>query len=247
VTSDTICAAGIIPPSSTATTPDPVLAEHARVIHDLAKRTREDIVAIGQHLVEARDHVGHGAWLDWIGVEFGWSDQTARRFIHVYQLSCDAKFNTLVELDLPLGAATEATPTSTMVLEEFFAQASGVDILARIPAARRDAVIPDILKSIDIKDVIEVLGEQLRAELPTNPLLKLRELDNATAAETLRDAFGAGRFETIVEKVREFRAPKGRKPSKPKLKTMRMGPTGTDASSNPVFARQLRGNRSRAH
>jgi hypothetical protein len=81
----------------------PALAEHTRAIHELAKRTREDIIAIGRHLAEARELVEHGAWLDWINVEFGWSDQTARNFIHVYELSADPQIQNLVlNLDLPL-------------------------------------------------------------------------------------------------------------------------------------------------
>lgn len=95
------------------------LAEHARAIHELAKRTREDIIAIGRHLAEARDHVGHGAWADWIAVEFGWSDQTAYRFIHVYELNRDAKFHTLVELDLPLGVLYQlAAPKAVAARQE---------------------------------------------------------------------------------------------------------------------------------
>ena len=99
---------------------NPALAEHARAIRELVTRTREGIIAIGRHLAEARNHVvAHGAWLDWIDVEFGWSDQTARRFIHVYDLSRDAKFNTLVELDLPLGALYQlAAPKSAEARQE---------------------------------------------------------------------------------------------------------------------------------
>jgi hypothetical protein len=110
------------------TLPDSVLAEHARAIHELAKRTREDIIAIGRHLTEAREHVGHGAWLDWITAEFGWSDQTARRFIHVYELSRDSKFNTLVELELPLGVLYRlAAPKSEAAREEIAARIEAGD------------------------------------------------------------------------------------------------------------------------
>jgi hypothetical protein len=88
---------------SAAVTPSsPILAEHARAIHELAKRTREDIIAIGRHLAEARDQVAHGAWLAWIEAEFGWSDQTARNFIHVYEFSRDPKSKPVLDLDLPL-------------------------------------------------------------------------------------------------------------------------------------------------
>jgi hypothetical protein len=41
-------------------------------------------------------------WLEWLEAEFKWSDETARRFIQVFELSRDAKFHTCVELDLPL-------------------------------------------------------------------------------------------------------------------------------------------------
>jgi len=79
-----------------------VLAEHARAIRELAARTRENIIAIGRHLTEVRDQIEPGEWLAWLEAEFGWSDQTARRFMHVYGLSRDARLNTCVELDLPL-------------------------------------------------------------------------------------------------------------------------------------------------
>jgi hypothetical protein len=351
----------------TTTTPvaaDPALAEKAAAIRELARSTRENIIEIGRHLIEARDGAGHGAWLTWIHTEFGWSDQTAYRFIHVYELSRDAKFHTLVELDLPLGvlyqlaapraegarqeiveriesgesisqetvievitdrrkSSAKSNPAEShnagaenddafasaearkvayaasepadgavehgldgdhdgvdrdddhgghdhdgcgsagllievcwekmpegrqrirdLVLEEYFAATDGADILARIPVARRDEVVAAFLVKLTVKDVIAVFGDQLRAELPANPLLKLREMDNVSAAETLLEAFGADRFETIVERVRELRAPKGKKSGKSekrKFKSMSMEKT-VDASGNPVFA-QVRGNR----
>jgi hypothetical protein len=78
-----------------------VLAEHARAIRELAARTVENIIAIGRHLTEVRDQYP-GEWLAWLEAEFSWSDQTARRYMHVYDLSRDARLNTCVELDLPL-------------------------------------------------------------------------------------------------------------------------------------------------
>jgi hypothetical protein len=83
----------------TATT----LAKCAVKIHKLIKRTREGIVEIGGILAEACKHADHGTWLAWLETEFGWSDQTARRFIHVYELSQNPKLNTVLTLDLPLG------------------------------------------------------------------------------------------------------------------------------------------------
>jgi Protein of unknown function (DUF3102) len=90
---------------------NPVLAEHAVAIRDLAKRTRENIIEIARHLVESRNQVGRGEWLAWLDAAFGWSDQTAYRFIHVYELSRDARFHTCVELDLPLGVLYQLAAT----------------------------------------------------------------------------------------------------------------------------------------
>jgi hypothetical protein len=51
---------------------------------------------------------------------------------------------------------------------------------------------------------------QARTKQPINFVLKLRELDLGAAAHLMLDAFG-NRFELVVAKTRELRAPKGRK------------------------------------
>ena len=89
-------------PAPPAVAANPILAEKAAAIRELSRRTRENIIEIGRHLVEVRDQVDHGEWLDWIEAEFSWSDQTARNFIRVYELSRDPKFKTVLDLDLPL-------------------------------------------------------------------------------------------------------------------------------------------------
>ncbi len=99
---------------------DPVLAEHAAEIHRVGTRFREraieDVIEIGRHLAEAEDHVGHGnrgAYLAWIKTEFGWSDQTARRFIHIYEFSRDSRFNNLLNSDLPLSGLYQLAAPKT--------------------------------------------------------------------------------------------------------------------------------------
>ena len=118
---------------------NPFLAEKAAAIHQLLKRTRENIIEIGQHLVETRDHVDRGEWLAWLDAEFGWSDQTAYRFIHVYELSRDATFHTLVELDLPLGVLYQLAAPK--------AEAARVEIAERAEAGEK-------ISSSTVKDAI---------------------------------------------------------------------------------------------
>lgn len=47
------------------------------------KRAAQDVIDTGRDLIEVRARLPHGRFLAWVEAEFGWSDQTARRFIHV--------------------------------------------------------------------------------------------------------------------------------------------------------------------
>jgi hypothetical protein len=274
-------------------TADPVLTKYAAEIRRLGKRVKEDVIEIGRILDRAQEHAGRGAWHLWVNAEFGWSDQTAYRFIHLYQAHLRSEFHKLWNSDLPLSglyqlaapktpgtarneiaerleagddvsfaAVTEAiarhkaadsaeksdddqmavrakrirsllekqktlereldavidyateqeliaaiegscvecpeqnnraSEIKNLTLEEYFAQATGADIYDRI--AQCDDMVADFLQAIPLKRVIEVLGAKLRAELPANPILKLREMDTVTAASTIYEAFGANRFD----------------------------------------------------
>ncbi len=52
-------------------------------IRSLARRTAQDIVQIGIYLIEVKEHIGHGKFLEWIGAAFQWREQTARNFMNV--------------------------------------------------------------------------------------------------------------------------------------------------------------------
>ena len=85
-------------PPEPAPAPDP-LAEHAEAIRAAGTRVIDDIIKIGHHLTEAKVLCGYGNWLSWLKREFGWSDDTARRFMQVFELSNSAR---LRNLNLPL-------------------------------------------------------------------------------------------------------------------------------------------------
>ena len=94
---------------------DPVLTKYATEIRRLGRRVKEDVVEIGRYLDQAQKHAGHGTWLTWIEAEFGWSDQTAYHFIHLYQACQNPEFQKFWNSDLPLSAlyrlAAPNTPT----------------------------------------------------------------------------------------------------------------------------------------
>src|SRR4029453_7749882 len=52
-------------------------------INLLARRSAEDIIAIGQDLIAVKAKLDHGQFLPWIDAEFGWGKNTAERFIGV--------------------------------------------------------------------------------------------------------------------------------------------------------------------
>jgi Protein of unknown function (DUF3102) len=64
-----------------------ILAGHAAEIRRLGKRVIADVIEIGRLLAECKRICGHGDWLTWLDHEFGWSVDTAERFIQVSALA----------------------------------------------------------------------------------------------------------------------------------------------------------------
>lgn len=52
-------------------------------IRMLMKRTAQGIVEIGQKLIEVKERLGHGHFLDWLEAEFSWHRDTANKFMQV--------------------------------------------------------------------------------------------------------------------------------------------------------------------
>ncbi len=52
-------------------------------IKALMKRTAQDIIEIGQELIGVKSRLGHGTFIAWLKMEFGWTRRTANNFIHV--------------------------------------------------------------------------------------------------------------------------------------------------------------------
>jgi hypothetical protein len=108
---------------------------HADAIRELGKRTVEHIIEIGHHLTEAQKIAGHGNWLPWLDREFGWKEDTARRFMRVFELSKSRK---LLDLNVPVSAlyllAAPSTPEKARdaVLER--AEAGGPVSVADVKA-----------------------------------------------------------------------------------------------------------------
>jgi DUF3102 family protein len=91
---------------------DPILASHAVAIRALGKRVVDDVIEIGARVSECKRICGHGNWLPWLEREFGWSADTAERFIQVHALS--DQIPQIAEFELPVSALyLLATPSRT--------------------------------------------------------------------------------------------------------------------------------------
>ncbi len=60
-----------------------VVQQRTGEIRTIARRAAADIIEIGGKLNEVKDRLGHGRFGDWLKAEFGWSQDTAGRFMAV--------------------------------------------------------------------------------------------------------------------------------------------------------------------
>lgn len=60
-----------------------VVQQHTNDIKSLMRRTARDIIDIGHKLIEAKQHLGHGSFRNWLKSEFNWSVSTATKFMQV--------------------------------------------------------------------------------------------------------------------------------------------------------------------
>jgi len=70
-----------------------------------------DVIEIGRRLSECKRICGHGNWLPWLKREFGWSEDTAERFIQVSALS--NQIPQVAEFRLPISALYRFAAPST--------------------------------------------------------------------------------------------------------------------------------------
>lgn len=87
------------------------LAQHAEAIRLLGKRVVRDVIEIGARLVDAKGKAGHGNWLPWLEREFGWSDDTAERFMSLHRLQ--GQIPQIAEYDLPVSGLYMLAAPST--------------------------------------------------------------------------------------------------------------------------------------
>ena len=67
-------------------------------IRMLVRRSTQDIIDIGRHLIAVKEYLPHGEFLPWIETEFEWSERTAKRFMSVAE-AFGTKCRNVTDLD----------------------------------------------------------------------------------------------------------------------------------------------------
>ncbi len=78
-----------------------VIQNKTSELKTLMRRSVQDIIDIGQKLIEVKEKLGHGNFSTWLKAEFGWSVRTAARFM---QVATQFKFANLANLNIAVSA-----------------------------------------------------------------------------------------------------------------------------------------------
>lgn len=158
------------------------LQQNAHETRGLLKRTTEDMIRIGQNLLEAKRRLPHGQFLPWVKAELGISQSTAWRFMQVAQGKAIKKSFTVNDLMEQISAPDEGTQ------EELIVEAAAAPELDSVELLQKKLEVATTLKEIqDIENKVlklkssyssqdeEVITDGIaydmtNAEIPKNPV-----------------------------------------------------------------------------
>jgi len=142
-----------------------VVQQPTNEIKMLMRRNSQDIIDIGQKLIEVKQHLGHGSFMNWLKSEFNWSISAATKFMQVAEQFKFLNFTNLniTASDLYLIAAPS---TPKQVREEVLKRASNGEnigytkaktIVCQYRKTKKEAVgsKADLLKLDEPVNVIE--------------------------------------------------------------------------------------------
>ena len=144
-------------------------------IKTLMRRTAQDIINIGQKLIEVKKQLGHGQFRNWLKVEFDWSVRTAARFM---QVATQFKSANLAHLEIAASAlyllAEASTPSEAQkeVLElakqgENIGYAKARDIINQ---HKKTAMLATSSTSDNVDVLAETVGWTASTPAPTMTL-----------------------------------------------------------------------------
>lgn len=149
----------------TSPTRDRFLADQADAIRRLGKQTVDSIIEIGHRLTQCHKALDHGRWLPWLEREFGWGEDTARRYMRVYELNRTSK---LRDLKVPVSAlyVLSARSTPPQAREEVIKRAQAGEAISH-------ATVKEIVaEHKPVKEPGDVTPEIVTANKPDTQLIQ---------------------------------------------------------------------------
>lgn len=145
-------------------------------IKGLFKQTVENIIAIGQNLIQVKECLLHGQWLNWLVAEFDWTERTALNFMNVAQQFKSENFS-----DMNIAASAlyllAAPSTPGEAREEAVTRAQAGERIS-VASARdlRDKYISHKTED-DPEPELGLLPELERQNLPPEPEVQKPQLE----------------------------------------------------------------------
>ena len=146
-----------------------VVQECANEIRNLIKRTAQDVIDIGQKLIEAKEQLGHGQFEDWLRTEFNWGQWTARKFMQVARQFKSVNFTDL-SIDTSALYLLAAPSTPEMVRQEALERARQGEAITN---SKVKTIASQYKKpaECDLSKPFTVLAENIEPEAFTPPTL----------------------------------------------------------------------------
>ncbi|KAB8320093.1 DUF3102 domain-containing protein [Tolypothrix campylonemoides VB511288] len=161
-----------------------VVQQRTNEIKALMRRNSQDIIDIGQKLIEVKQHLGHGSFRNWLKFEFNWSVSAATKFMQVAQ-----QFKCVNFTHLNITASTlyliAAPSTPKHVREEVLKRASNGE---NISYTKAKAIVSQHKKTASLKsdkslNVIEPTGYEITSAISAQE--HLTEKDAITQTRSL--------------------------------------------------------------
>lgn len=117
-------------------------------IHERTRRARQDMIAVGQRLIEVKAQLGHGQFGNWLKAEFAWSDQTALNLMNVARMGDHIPNHLEIAPTVLYALAAPSTPTEVRTAIIDRAAQGEVITVATVKALINDPIIDPIIDPI---------------------------------------------------------------------------------------------------
>lgn len=166
--------------------------QRTKEIKSLMRRTVQDIIDLGQKLLEVKEQLGHGHFVIWLRAEFDWGEWTARKFIQVARQFKTVNFTDLsIAISALYVLASSSTPGDARkeVLEratqgEAISNTKAKAIVTRHKEAAKHKASKQVTVEVPAETVVRHSSTPAESSLASQPV----EAERAAVVEKFEDS-----------------------------------------------------------